>query len=161
MEFINMKVPFRDRLRQQLLLGAIVELGIIILMVYITWGVPILVITVMVAFLPTSIYSYLRTYKECINWIELFTVDEDAQICTLRLMQKDELFKELQIPVSRISCKLIAEPRGTSGGRYKLRIFNDGQFLFEQCDIIINRYKLQEILRYFHPDAYMAKKKKL
>lgn len=151
MEFINRQISFTERVVRKAAPSAIVKLLIVAVVAFATNSFALDTVSILVgaAIFAMIIFGFYRDYKDCINWIEVLIISENKQTCTLRLMQKDNLYKELALPVSAISCKQKVKSRGREGNVYYLEIYSGGEFIFELSDVIINRYKQQEIIKYF------------
>lgn len=158
MEFINQQISFTERVIRKAIPSAIIKLLIVSIVAFATNSfikdnLEIVSILVGAVLLAVIIFEFYRNYKDCINWIELFIINEERQTCTLRLLQKDNLYKAVELPITSISCKEKTKSRGRDGNRYFLEIYYNNEYLFDVSDAIISRYKLLEILKYFNNET--------
>ncbi len=101
----------------------------------------------------SGMLNLIYVYKTGINWIELIDIDESTRICKLRLVKKNKIFFDNAIPIDNITFKLLQLP-GNPTPSYKLNIYYKGDLLFTQNQISkLNKMKMQEIFRYFHPNV--------
>ena len=158
MELFNLKTEFSARLfTAGNIIVTILFFLFFLVMLKLSWGH----FWAMVIAPPLTLamqYSELRKmYNTCVNWIELLIVDEEKKECHLKLLVRDEVFMDTIVPIKDLRLKL--EPIPGKVATYKLLIFLEEKLIFSQFETDeMNRNKMQEILRCFHPEDRMARK---
>jgi hypothetical protein len=110
---------------------------------------------------PLIIFACLlfRSSRNAIYWISLIEVNKEDN-CHIVIKYKDAIERDIDVLKSELKFEL--KPYEGRYTYYKLLVYKGSDLIVTQCAVDDwGRYKMQEIVQYFHPEDKMAKKKKL
>ncbi len=88
-----------------------------------------------------------------IDYREYLSINPELEICHIRSVKKDQVFKELKVPYKQVKATLKSIP-GNPSTTYKLIIQIDNLLFIEQFELVhFNRRKMIEIINCFNPTS--------
>ena len=111
--------------------------------------------------IPLAIFlnALFGSIRSSIEWISLIEVGEQNS-CHIIIMRKNIVYKDINVAANELRFEL--KPFAGRYTYYKMLVYLNNEALSVQCEVDDwDRYKMQKVVQYFHPEDKMAKKKKL